>query len=102
MARTRSRRTHHYAVMSCMQQGVLQAAFSVGLLHACCYTTVRLTQLCSSESTHNNRGSGVFCGPAPRPYTEDLTQLELELNWVPDLAVAAGELNQVLEFQVSS
>jgi hypothetical protein len=31
----------------------------------------------------------VFCGPAQRLYNEDLTQLELELSRVPDLAVAA-------------
>jgi hypothetical protein len=38
------------------------------------------TQLCRiSESTHNNRGSGFFCGSALRLYNKDLTQLELEM-----------------------
>jgi hypothetical protein len=51
----------------------------VGLRCTRCYTTVLWTLLCSSESTHNNRGSGIFFGSSPRLYNEDLTQLELDL-----------------------
>jgi hypothetical protein len=44
------------------------------------------------KSTHNSRGSSAFCGSTPRLYSglysEDLTQLELELSHVPELAVA--------------
>jgi hypothetical protein len=43
--------------------------------------------LCSSESARNNKGSGVFCGSSSRLYNEDLTQLELELSRVAELAV---------------
>jgi hypothetical protein len=51
------------------------------------------THFCSSESTGI---SNVFCGSGPRLYNEDLTQLELELNPVPELAVAA-ENSEVTE-----
>jgi hypothetical protein len=37
----------------------------------------------------NNRGSSVFCRGCPRLYNKDIRQLELELSWVPELAVAA-------------
>jgi hypothetical protein len=47
---------------------VLRAAFSVGPLRVSCYVTVWQTHLCSRESTPNNKGSGVFCGSALRPY----------------------------------
>jgi hypothetical protein len=67
---------------------VLHAAVSVGPHRACCYATVRQTHLSSSKSTRNNRGNGVLCGFASRLYNKDLTQLELELSLLLELAVA--------------
>jgi hypothetical protein len=77
---TRSRKTRH---ISCDIEEVLQATYSVDPRRA------KLLRNCSKHisAIRNNRGRGVFCESTLRLYNEDLKQLELELNRIPELAV---------------
>jgi hypothetical protein len=56
-------------------------------------------QLCSKHisaavNQHNSRGSGVFCGSAPRLYNKDHMQLGGELSQVSGILSCSRELRE--------